>query len=397
MRLKIFYDNIHIGNLDTTADRGIVFSYTQDAFAPISISMSDLNRTYSEKECLPFFEGLLPEGEIRRQIADYAHVPATSVIKLLERFGADIAGALVITGEDFTPIDEFGYSEISEAEIKQRISQKTKIPLILSGNRIRLSLAGAENKVPVLFRNGKYYLPVGSAASSHIIKATDEFVDNEFICNRLAHYCGLSVPEMKTVDFDGKPALLITRYDRTVAEGGAVSRLHQEDFCQALGIMSQNKYEENGGPGWSNAMALILNNSDNPTEDLGSFLRVTLFNFIIGNCDAHAKNFSMLYNKNLKRKHLAPFYDIVCSSIYEQFDRSLAMRIGKQRELNRITKSDFEGLASKRLVDDTIENLLTVFPDAVESVRQEIDDSKRILLDRIVSDSLPRRERLKAH
>ena len=394
MRLKVCYENIHIGNLDTTADKGIVFSYTQNAFAPISISMPDLRRTYSEKECLPFFEGLLPEGEIRRQIADFAHVPATSVIKLLERFGADIAGALVITGEDITSEDEFGYSEISEAEIKQKITQKSRIPMIFSGNRIRLSLAGAENKVPVLFRNEKYYLPVGSAASSHIIKATDEFVDNEYICNRLAHYCGLNVPEMRTVDFDGKSALLITRYDRTMAEDGAVSRLHQEDFCQALGIMSQNKYEENGGPGWSDAMALILNNSDNPTEDLSSLLRITLFNFIIGNCDAHAKNFSMLYDKNLKRKHLSPFYDIVCSSIYEQFDRSLAMKVGNHRELNRITRSDFEHLASKRLLDEEIGQLLTVFPNAVESVRAELDDSMQPLLDRIVSDSNGRRERL---
>lgn len=394
MRLKVFYENIHIGNLDTTADKGIAFSYTQNAFAPISISMPDMNRTYSEKECLPFFEGLLPEGEIRRQIADFAHVPSTSVIRLLERFGADIAGALVITGEEIAVVEESGYTEISETEIRQRISQKSRIPMIFSGNRVRLSLAGAENKVPVLYRDGKYFLPVGSAASSHIIKATDEFVENEFLCNRLACYCGLCVPEMRIVDFEGKSALLVERYDRTATVDGVVSRLHQEDFCQALGFVSRNKYEENGGPGISDSLSLITENSDNPIADIRCFLGITLFNFIIGNCDAHAKNFSMLYDRNLKRKHLAPFYDIVCSSIYEQFDKSLAMKVGNHRELDRITRSDFEHLASKQLLDEEIAQLLTVFPNAVESVREELDDSMQPLLDRIVSDSNGRREKL---
>ena len=394
MRLNIFHKGLHIGNLETTPNRGVVFSYTDYAASPISISMPDLKRVYQEKECLPFFEGLLPEGDIRRQIADFAHVPPTSVIKLLDKYGADIAGALVIVNEESSQDESFGYSEISAEEIRIRISQKSRIPMIYSGSSIRLSLAGAENKVPVLMKDGRYYLPRGNAASSHIIKATDDFDENEFLCNRLAFHCGLDVPEMRIVDFDDKKAILVKRYDRVVSSEGVVSRLHQEDFCQALGIMSQNKYEENGGPGLSASIELIIRHSDDPMTDLRGFLGITLFNYIIGNCDAHAKNFSFVYSGDLKKKHLAPFYDIVCSSIYEQFDRSLAMRIGKHRDLDRITYSDFEGVVSKRLLQDSIENLVSVFPRAIESVKKETSSNLNALLDRIVSDSVPRIKKL---
>ena len=394
MRLRVLYEDQHIGTLETTANKGVLFSYTPYALAPISISMPDLKRIYSEKECLPFFEGLLPEGEIRRQIAEFAHVPASSVMKLLDRYGADIAGALVIEGEESSTEETTGYLEISDKEISQKISQKSRIPMIFSGERIRLSLAGAENKIPVLFRDGRFYLPLGKAASSHIIKAADEFVENEYICNRLAFHCGLPVPEMSIVDIVGKRVLLIKRFDRTINKDGSITRLHQEDFCQALGFMSRNKYEENGGPGLDLSFSLILNNSANSIADYRNFLGVTVFNYLIGNCDAHAKNFSFLYNPDLSKKRLAPFYDIVCSSIYEQFDKSLAMRVGKHRELDRLTSSDFESITSRRLMRDVIENLVSVFSKAVDAVEKEADRNQHVLLSRIVSDSNKRIEEL---
>jgi len=383
-----------VGFLESTSNQGIIFTYAHDAIAPISVSMPDLKHVYREKECLPFFEGLLPEGEIRRQIADFAHVSPTSIIRLLDKYGADIAGALVIANEDSSNDEESGYVEISADDICRKIAQKSRIPIILSGKSIRLSLAGAENKVPVLYREGKYYLPLGKSASSHIIKATDEFVDNEFICNKLAYHCGLNVPEMSIVDFCGKTALLIKRYDRTVSEDGLVSRLHQEDFCQALGVVSENKYEENGGPGLHSSIVLIQNNSDDPMNDLRGFLSSLVFNFIIGNCDAHAKNFSLLYGLDLKKKQLAPFYDVVCSSIYEQFDRSLAMRIGRERDLSRIVYSDFLNIASKKLISDIIDELISVFPTAVEKVKNESNDELNRLIERIISDSQSRISRL---
>lgn len=397
MRLGVYYGDTHMGDLYTTRNSGVMFSYTEHAFSPVSISMPDLGKVYSEKECLPFFEGLLPEGEIRRQIAALAHVPATSTIRLLNRYGADIAGALVITGEDGTSY-ESGYKEISTEEINRKITQRSRIPMIVSGEqRIRLSLAGAENKVPVLYRDGRFFLPEGRAASSHIIKAADEFVDNEFICNRLAFHCGLSVPRMQVMDFSGIRALLISRYDRKTSPEGEISRLHQEDFCQALGILSGKKYEEAGGPGMQSSIGLIRSSSENPVSDIRAFLAITVFNYIIGNCDAHAKNFSMLYDGQLKRRRLAPFYDIVCSSIYEQFDRSMAMRIGRERELDRITRSDFEQSTSRKLVSDVIDQILSMYTPAVDAVRNEVGETMHPLLEKIIADSLARMNRLAAN
>lgn len=140
MILNIIYRDAIKGTLRTTADQGIVFSYNENATRPISISMDDLDRTYMEKQCMPFFDGLLPEGNIRRQIADLAHVPYTSTIRLLASYGQDIAGALTIVegeGTDLTRTN--GYEEISVDSIHQRLKAKVSVPLIYAGHTTKLS------------------------------------------------------------------------------------------------------------------------------------------------------------------------------------------------------------------------------------------------------------------
>lgn len=218
--------------------------------------------------------------------------------------------------------------------------------MIYGGKKVKFSPAGAQNKIPVLCKDGRFYLPTGSSPSNAIIKASDEFVRNEYLCTKLATLCSLSVSAMDIHDFNGTEALLINRYDRMV-EDGKLIRLHQEDFCQALGIMPENKYEERGGPGLKQSIELIMNYSTNPQNDLRQFLLMAIFNFLFGNCDAHGKNFSFLYDPNLGKRHLAPFYDIICSAVDERFDTDFAMQVCHERSLFRITRKGFESIASK--------------------------------------------------
>ena len=143
---------------------------------------------------------------------------------------------------------------------------------------------------------------------------------------------------MKLSSFEDQPVLIIKRYDR-LEENGKLIRIHQEDFCQALGIMPENKYEEEGGPSFASCIRLIENNSSDPIRDLEAFLEMGIFNFFIGNCDAHGKNFSFLMFED-GRIRLAPFYDLTSTAIYPELDRNTAMKYGNEKRLDRITYQD---------------------------------------------------------
>jgi len=387
MRLNVFFQNRKIGSLSTSGDRGVVFSYSENAPAPVSISMPDLKLDYSEKQCIPFFDGFLPEGNIRSQLASFAHVSSSSTIQLLSRYGEDIAGALSIIPEDDDDVlSSNTYDEISEKEIAAKIQKKERLPLLLTGTRTKLSLAGAENKIPVLYKDGRFFLPHDGAPTNSIIKATDEFVDNEFICNRLACFCGLHVPDMRVQSFETENALLISRYDRKCING-EWTRLHQEDFCQAMAIMPEKKYEESGGPGIKDSVNLIVNHSCNPREDLRQFIRASVFNCIIGNCDAHGKNFSFLYSEDLQHKCLTPFYDIACSTVDDRFDTRFAMKIAGQKDINKIQREDFCKVFPPRLAAMEIDSVVNAFPLAADRLAAELSGKQVKLLSIIVDNA----------
>jgi len=206
-----------------------------------------------------------------------------------------------------------------------------------------LSLAGAQNKLPVFVDGDKLFLPRGSASSSHILKPQiPEFpntVENEAFCMRLAGQVGLPVP--KTRIWDGK-AFLIERYDRT---GKNPRRLHQEDFCQALGFGYDQKYQSEGGPGLKDCFALIEEHSAEPAVDKGRLIRWNVFNALIGNCDAHAKNLSLLYAEDGIR--LAPFYDLMSTRIYPSLSEKLAMKIGGENRPDWVMRRHWERMAGE--------------------------------------------------
>ncbi|MEK7720773.1 MAG: type II toxin-antitoxin system HipA family toxin, partial [Elusimicrobiota bacterium] len=219
-------------------------------------------------------------------------------------------------------------------------------PLLTAKEGMRLSLAGAQNKLPVYMKDGRVYLPQGGYSSSHILKPKiPEFkdtVENETFCMLLAEKCGLSVP--KVVVLEGKrPCCLVERYDREPGAGGFPARIHQEDFCQALGYGYDQKYETEGGPDLKDCFALAAEYSVEPLPDRRSLLRWVVFNYLAGNCDAHAKNISILFPKGQAR--LAPFYDLLSTVIYPELTGKLAMKIGGENRPEWIMKRHWERFA----------------------------------------------------
>ena len=390
MKLSVYLGENLAGHLISTADKGVVFSYDSTYLKagrpPISLSLPLRAEEFSQKECLPFFEGLLPEGDVKRRISDYLHISETSTLKLLQELGGECAGVVSILPEDeenkTKNIYEFSsvnYDPLSEKKLAEYIANINTRPLLKAKEKLRLSLAGAQEKLPLTYVNGKYYLPKNGAPSTHIIKPTgsgdlSSLAANEYICTKLAEGCGLPTSKMELKRIDNVEFLLINRYDR-ICEENLFSRIHQEDMCQALGILSDRKYQNDGGPGIADIYNLIKEKATIPLLETRSFLRYVVFNLIIGNCDAHGKNYSLLFRDETVR--LAPIYDVVCTIVYPNLTRKFSMKVGKHYEVKKINQDDLGllaeemGLKSKTVLDcysDVAENVVNAFAKLKEDL-----------------------------
>ena len=209
---------------------------------------------------------------------------------------------------------------------------------------MRLSLAGAQGKLAVSIRDGRFNLPQNGAPSSHILKPKsarfDGLVENEFFCMRLAAKAGLEVAGVEMGQAGDIPFLQVERFDRARLPDGRLERIHQEDFCQALGIPPELKYQQEGGPNLKKSFTLVRSVSTIPGPDVLRLFDAVVFNFLIGNSDAHGKNFSFLYHDGNAR--LAPLYDLVCTQAYPQISADLAMKIGDERKPSQIHARDWQ-------------------------------------------------------
>jgi serine/threonine-protein kinase HipA len=202
----------------------------------------------------------------------------------------------------------------------------------------------------VLIRNGNYYLPQNTAPSSHILKFEIPDYKNvpafETFTTMLAHSVGLPAVDLQLHRLGKISYISIERYDRYWDNGGPINRLHQEDFCQALGYGYQYKYEEDGGPTFEQCYQLVQEASTEPAIDLLSLLRWQIFNVLSGNSDGHAKNISLLYALG-NQTRLAPFYDLVSTRAIARIDQNLALSVGGERDPNRVRREHWDAQAQK--------------------------------------------------
>ncbi|MFA6093234.1 MAG: type II toxin-antitoxin system HipA family toxin [Elusimicrobiota bacterium] len=327
-----------------------------------------------------FFANLLPEADVRARIARELGVSESNDFKLLEELGGDCAGALSLLPEGASPETAGEYQLISPKELDRMIEGMPQRPLLRAQEGLRLSLAGAQEKIPVYLKDDRIYLPRGSNASSHILKpAIARFpntVENEAFCMMLAAESGLRVPKV-SIRKGRNCAYLIERYDRKTTPDGKLARIHQEDFCQALGVDYGRKYEGEGGPGLKDCFALLDKHSSEPILDKRDLLRATVFNHLIGNCDAHAKNFSLLFEGGSIR--LAPFYDLISTRVYGTLSTKYAMRIGGQLRGEWVAKEHWLKLAEEAEVGTK----------AVLSICEEIGENLPAAADRLAARFLP--------
>jgi serine/threonine-protein kinase HipA len=349
--LEVRWGDVAVGELARDGGQ-ITFTYSSVALErdlAISSSLPPRREPYVEADLKPFFDGLLPEGSARDRISDELRLPTTDYFSLLRELGRDCAGALVIIPiQENSPEVPGDVEWLSEEQLDQVVEELPFRPLgVRPEQGIRISLAGAQNKLVVVYQNGRIGLPRGTTPSTHILKPSTplmrvrkktrttfpDLVANEALCLRLAHELGLPVAEVAVIAAAGQPALLVKRYDRRVRSNRTL-RIHQEDFCQALGLLSDRKYERPSGPGQPVGVSIrdiarvLRQRSVRVDEDIDLLLDLLALSWLVGNCDAHGKNFSLLYTDDGPR--LAPAYDVVSTEVYRAQGHTLdlAMSIG---------------------------------------------------------------------
>jgi serine/threonine-protein kinase HipA len=383
--LHVYIDTVKVGTL---AGNEVDYSFTYEASwltnsasIPLSLSFPLQPQSFPPDISRAFFSNILPEGQLRDHFARKYRVSSGDDLGLLAALGGDCAGALTLYpgGPEFKlQVTPPSYRALTVGEMIQLLDEAYIMdPSFLDEERMRLSLAGVQDKLPIAIQGETFCLPLDGAPSTHILKPPNHrfptLVENEAFCMALAAAMGLQVPKTFLLGIGKVDVVyIIARYDRKIDRQGVLSRIHQEDFCQATGHSYQLKYEEGGGPGY-NACFDIVGRCRNPLADRIKLINLAIFNYLICNADSHAKNISLLYDSG-PNPSLAPFYDLVCTGIYPQLSAKLAMAIGGHydpREIDAAAWIDFAaqtGSRSPKPVIDTLTKMARSIPGKAADV-----------------------------
>ncbi len=345
--LEVWLLGAHIGTL-AQVDGRLSFSYAADWLAqsaanldhtPLSQSLPPRAEPFDERATRPFFAGLLPEGAKRKLVAQTLHVSRQNDYALLDGIGGECAGAVTLLEPGQTPQAPEAPHTVRWLDAAQLLHMLDEMPLrpMLAGDEgLRLSLAGAQDKLPVVADVDRIGLPLFGAPSSHILKppiaGVEGSVFNEGFCMALAAALKLDVAQTNIHRVRERHYLLVERYDRQ--PGVQSQRLHQEDFCQALGAAPETKYQSEGGPTLAEAFELLRRTTRPSAPHILRMLDFVVFNALIGNHDAHGKNFSLLYTR--KGAVLAPLYDALSTAVYPSLTDKMAMKIASKYKFSEV-------------------------------------------------------------
>ncbi len=349
----------------------------------LSTSLPLQEKAFGHRETSAFFSGLLPDELVRKRLARYLGISEQNTFALLKEIGGECAGAVSVYEEGQSPDrqEEYRYRILEDTEAHKILSAIDKRPMMVGEDDIRISGAGAQDKLIIALVDGKIAIPMGNTPSTHIIKPAikdlDHSVFNEFFCLKLAKAMKLPVPEVFVHWLKGEPYYLIERYDRRKGDNGKIIRLHQEDFCQTLNIPPEHKYEDEGGPTLRRCFKLLdqrIERGNMAGINKLIFLRGVIFNFLIGNGDAHGKNFSLLYDGEAEA--LAPFYDLMNTIVYHNaFKAKMAMKIAGKYKFRDVAARHFDVLAEEiGFKPDFVQSELESLSNNIISVARKLKD-----------------------
>ena len=386
---------VAVGSILGESSADARFTYAADYLhateaVPISLSLPLQSEPFSAEQTKCFFDGLLPEGSTRRAVASNLHLDENDYVQILYQLGRECIGALRVYRKGETP--QASYDKLTREQVRElaREGAAESAAVVIE---TRLSLAGATGKVG-LYRDpktGEWYLPHGTAPSTHIVKQShvrlERIVPNELLCLLTAKQCGIDVPETTIIDMgsgkDEDILLVSGRFDRRFSESPAFAnelpmplRLHQEDFAQALGIVASRKYES-GDRHLAKMFALLRTHSSRPIEDQLKLWDRIAFNYLIGNTDGHLKNYSLLYSEDLKTVRLAPAYDVINTIGYKGMTHEMSFAIANATQIEDVTRDSFRMAAKEaglgeRMALNRLNDMIKRFRPALKSAAEAL-------------------------
>lgn len=402
-RLAIWLNDLQVAVVERDRNRRLRLSYTDLALETfeggtplLSLNLPLTSTRYPNERTTVFLDGLLPEGEARNAVAAEFDLTASDVFGLLAAIGKDCAGALVVQleGDPAPAVPTTTTAEpLSSDDLAKLVANLRSAPLGIDRN-VRLSLAGVQEKL-LLTRmpDGRWGRPTGGTPSTHILKPEIEplgnTVENEVFCMRVAKHLGLDVANVETILVDERPVLVVERYDRVIGDNGTVTRVHQEDLCQALGIPPRRKYEQDGGPSLARIARVLQEVAEQGATE--NFLRALTLNVGVGNCDAHPKNFSLLHSRSGALR-LAPLYDVLSTRFYPGLSDKLAMyvdavqtadRVSADRIVNEAVSWSMSRSRARQIVADALHRL----PDAVTAAADETAGVPETLIELVTANA----------
>jgi serine/threonine-protein kinase HipA len=386
--LEVRYSDRRVGRLRADKLNRFCFRYLDewlratDAF-PVSITLPLAPDEQVGGPAHTFFANLLPEGLVRQAVCRRLGISESNDVELLRAIGGECAGALsIVDAKVQLELLANEYEELDARRLKSLTADDDRVvPLLIGGAETRLSLAGAQDKVPVAILDGRIHLPLKGSPSTHILKLPNRryahLPQNEAFVLGLATRAGLECANCELTNATEPQSLLVERYDRLRTDDPwPVRRLHQEDFCQALGLLPGQKYEQEGGPSLAQSVAVVRTSVVNPLRDVSRLIEWQTFNAAAGNSDGHGKNLSILYDDGGPR--LAPFYDLVSTREYGNLDRLLAMSVGGRRNADELGYEQWVSLAGElemrdrvvlEIVGRTLENVADALPSWTNEFR----------------------------
>ena len=426
--LSVILNGRLVGRLARLSSGATTFAYDRDwldadGAMPISLSLPLREQTYTGDVVFAYFDNLLPDNvQIRRKVAERVGAQGNDAYSLLDKIGRDCVGALqfIPDDEDIVRPTAPETLPLRDSEIASIIKSLSVAPLGMGEGyerEFRISIAGAQEKTALYFdEKAGWCLPIGMTPTTHIIKPQigklangldmSESVENEHFCQTLCRNLGLEVAKTEIIDFDDTRVLAIERFDRLWARDGRLLRLPQEDFCQALSVPPELKYNSQGGPGILECLSL-LNGSDYAEDDRRAFMKAQIIFWLMGATDGHAKNFSVFLTPS-GRFRMTPLYDVL--SAQTNFDASkmtrreykLAMAVGQRRHypIYRIFPRHFVQTAKsagmpKGQVEDIFEELNCGLQDALKTTCNQMPNDFPMVLAESIGSAV--RDRLELY
>lgn len=407
--LEVWFNQSHVATLISDGPGGgASLTYTTEAvkeYGPLypllSVRLPVAEQMYPATKTREFLDGLLPEDSVREQLANRARIATDDTFGMLRAYGLDCAGAVqIIEPGKSRSAEKPGVIWLDENQLKQAVSDLPVAPLgVAVDEGVRSSLGGLQGKLLVVRSGDKVGIPTNGEPSTHILKPTrlletgeerwPGIAQLELMGLRLIKACGqhglsVTAAEASVIDISGRSAILVERFDREQSPDGSYKRIHQEDFCQALGITAKYQNNDFGPPRLSDIAEVLKANAANPQSELLKLLELVVLNIAIGNCDMHARNIALMLKDG--QVSLTPAYDVVPTVVWTgqsgrlPHSRDLALRIGNEMEIeevrgqNLLNEAVTWGIrlpAAKKTVTRSLNALTQVAPEAFQAAQRE--------------------------